>query len=91
MPRNFDKRLELMFPVEDKKYKKEIFQLMALYFKDNTKAWALFPDGEYRKKEAGDEKKIRAQEYLCQKAIENEALHDKQLTLELKPQRPKKD
>ena len=91
MPRNFDKRLELMFPVEDKKYKKEIFQLMALYFKDNTKAWALFPDGEYRKKEAGDEKKFRAQEYLCQKAIENEALHDKQLTLELKPQRPKKD
>jgi polyphosphate kinase len=91
MPRNFDKRLELMFPVEDKKNKKELIQLLGLYFKDNTKAWVLSPDGEYKKKERGEEKKFRVQEYLCQKALENEALHDKQLTLELKPQRPKKE
>ena len=91
MPRNFDKRLELMFPVEDKKNKKELIQLLGLYFKDNTKSWVLLPDGEYKKKERGEEKKFRVQEYLCQKALENEALHDKQLTLELKPQRPKKE
>jgi len=91
MPRNFDKRLELMFPVEDKKNKKKLISLLGLYFKDNTKSWVLSPDGEYRKKERGEEKKFRVQEYLCQKALENEALHDKQLTLELKPQRPKKE
>jgi polyphosphate kinase len=91
MPRNFDRRLELMFPVEDKKNKKELIQLLGLYFKDNTKSWVLSPNGEYKKKERGEEKKFRVQEYLCQKALENEALHDKQLTLELKPQRPKKE
>ncbi len=89
MPRNFDKRLELMFPVEDKKNKKELIQLLGLYFKDNVKSWVLSPGGEYKKKERGEEKKFRVQEYLCQKALENEALHDKQLILELKPQRPK--
>ena len=91
MPRNFDKRLELMFPLEDKKNKKELIQLLGLYFKDNVKSWVLSPDGEYKKKERAEEKKFRVQEYLCQKALENEALHDKQLTLELKPQRPKKE
>ena len=89
MPRNFDKRLELMFPVEDKKNKKELIQLLGLYFKDNTKAWVLSPDGEYKKKEKGEERKFRVQEYLCQKAIENEALLSRQPLLELIPQRPK--
>ena len=32
----FDKRLELMFPAEDKKNKKELIQLLGFYFKDNT-------------------------------------------------------
>jgi polyphosphate kinase len=88
MPRNFDRRLELMFPVEDKKNKKELIQLLHLYFKDNQKAWRLFLDGAYQKKDPTGEKKFRVQEYLCQKALENEALRDKQLALELKPQRP---
>jgi len=91
MPRNFDKRLELMFPVEDKKNKKELIQLLQLYFKDNQKAWKLFPDGNYQKKDPEGDKKYRAQEYLCQKSVANEALYDKQLPLDLKPQRPKKE
>jgi len=91
MPRNFDKRLELMFPVEDRKNKKELTQLLNLYFKDNEKAWALLPDGSYQKKDPAGEKKFRVQEALCQKALEGEVLFDKQLSLELKPQRPKKE
>ena len=89
MPRNLDKRIELMFPVEDRKHKKELIQLLGLYFKDNVKAWGLDPEGEYRKKEPGDSKKFRVQEYLCQKALENEALLSRQPLLELTPQRPK--
>lgn len=90
MPRNFDRRLELMIPVEDGKNKRELVRLLGLYFKDNVKAWTLQPEGEYRKKERGDEKKFRAQEFLCQKAIENDALQSKRLSLELKPQKPKR-
>lgn len=65
-------------------------RLLGLYFKDNVKAWTLQPEGEYRKKERGDEKKFRVQEFLCQKAIENDALQSKRLSLELKPQKPKR-
>jgi len=90
MPRNFDRRLELMIPVEDGKNKRELVRLLGLYFKDNVKAWTLQPEGEYRKKERGDEKKFRVQEFLCQKAIENDALQSKRLSLELKPQKPKR-
>jgi polyphosphate kinase len=90
MPRNLDRRLELMFPVEDKKNKKELIQLLSLYFKDNLKAWTLSPGGEYQKKEAGDDKKFRVQEYLCQKALESEALSKKKISLEVIPQKPKK-
>jgi polyphosphate kinase len=89
MPRNFDRRLELMFPVEDRKNKKELIQLLGLYFRDNTKAWSLSLDGEYKKREVGHEKKFRVQEYLCQKARETEALLARQPLLELTPQRPR--
>ena len=89
MPRNLDRRLELMFPVEDKKNKKELIQLLSLYFKDNTKAWTLAPDGEYQKKDAGTDKKFRVQEYLCQKALESEALSKKTISSEVIPQKPK--
>jgi polyphosphate kinase len=89
MPRNLDRRLELMFPVEDKKNKKELIQLLSLYFKDNLKAWTLSPGGEYQKKEAGADKKFRVQEYLCQKALDNEALSKKKISLEVIPQKPK--
>lgn len=90
MPRNLDRRLELMFPVEDKKNKKELIQLLSLYFKDNLKAWILSPEGEYQKKEAGDDKKFRVQEYLCQRALDNEALSKKKISFEVIPQKPPK-
>jgi polyphosphate kinase len=90
MPRNLDRRLELMFPVEDKKNKKELIQLLSLYFKDNTKAWTLSSGGEYQKKEAGSDKKFRVQEHLCQKALESEALSKKKISMEVIPQKPKK-
>ncbi len=90
MPRNLDRRLELMFPVEDRKNKKELLQLLSLYFKDNNKAWTLSPDGEYQKKEAGPDKKFRVQEYLCQKALDSESLSKKKISIEVIPQKPKK-
>ncbi len=91
MPRNFDRRLELMFPVEDAKHKKELIHLLGLYFKDNVKAWTLSSEGTYRKKEAGDDKKFRAQESLCQQALQREIAIKKAIPLELKTQRPKRE
>jgi len=85
MPRNLDRRVELMFPVEDKENKKEIIELLKLYFRDNEKAWRLQPDGSY-KKVAGDAKKrFRVQEYLCRAAAEKAKLLAKSAPLQLKP------
>ncbi len=89
MPRNLERRIEIMFPVEDAKNKKELIDLLKLYFKDNAKSWKLMPDGSYVRLEPGTEKKFRVQEYLSNRALDRETAVLKALPQELKPQRPK--
>ena len=38
MPRNLDRRVEIVFPVEDESIKKEILHVLDLEFRDNVKA-----------------------------------------------------
>ena len=45
MPRNLDKRVEILFPVEDPDLKKEIIHILYTQLADNTKAHLLQPDG----------------------------------------------
>ena len=45
MPRNLDKRVEILFPVEDPDLKKEIVHILHTQLEDNTKAHLLQPDG----------------------------------------------
>ena len=85
MPRNLDRRIELMFPVEDKDHKKEIIELLKLYFRDNEKAWRLAPDGSYRKVAGDAKKRFRAQEHLCRAAAEKAKLLALSAPLQLKP------
>ncbi len=70
MPRNFDRRLEIMFRVEDKKVKKDLAELLGVYFKDNTKSWKLSPDGQYEKIQSGEGARFRVQEFLSKKAAQ---------------------
>lgn len=92
MQRNFDKRLEIMFPIENAKLKKQIIDLVQLYFKDNAKAWKLSPEGSYEKKTSGAEKPFRIQEYLCKKIREeSEKRKHNPAWKDLKPQKPKID
>ncbi len=89
MPRNFDRRIEIMFAMENKEIKKDLVTLLKLYFKDNMKSWRLHSDGRYEKIEPqAGEKKCRVQEYLCKKAEEREELRAKAIPRELKPQKP---
>ena len=85
MPRNLDRRVEIMFPVEDKDCKKELIELLKLYFRDNEKAWRLQSDGSYQKVAGDAKKKIRAQEHLCARAVEKAALLAKSAPTQLKP------
>jgi polyphosphate kinase len=48
MPRNIDRRVEVLFPVQDKLMIKHIYDnVLSYYYKDNTKARKLLPDGSY--------------------------------------------
>lgn len=85
MPRNLDRRIELMFPVEDKDNKKELLELLKMYFRDNEKSWQLQPDGSYKKSAPDAKKRFRVQEQLCARALEQRKLLAKTAPLQLKP------
>ena len=70
MPRNLDRRVELMFPVTQKDLFLQIKDVLQTYFKDNTHAHKLNSDGTWLPILAKDgETEIRAQEifYLTHK------------------------
>lgn len=58
MPRNLERRLELMTPIIEKSLKEKVFEMLQLQIMDNTLSWSLQSDGDYIKVEKGDEKAI---------------------------------
>ncbi len=71
MQRNLDRRVEISFPVEDRKLKDEINRtLIKATLKDNIKARILFPDMKYHKMEIDpDAKRVDSQEWLMNHTI----------------------
>jgi len=53
MPRNFDRRIEVVAPVEDPAHRETLRQLLELMLEDNRQAWDLLPDGSYRQRQPG--------------------------------------
>ena len=49
MPRNLERRVEIMFPVMQKDLCDRVKELLELYFKDNTKSSELQSDGSWKK------------------------------------------
>ena len=75
MPRNLDRRVEIVFPVEDEKIKKELEHVLDLEFKDNVKAHILQSDGTYVKPDKRGKAQINSQMEFCIEATEKAALH----------------
>ncbi len=68
MPRNLDRRIELMFPALDGHVFKELKDILDTYFEDNTNSHCLKSTGEWTPVERGkDEAPVRAQEVLYRK------------------------
>jgi polyphosphate kinase len=63
MPRNLDRRVEVISPVRDPHFRKYLAEeYLEAYLKDNTKAWILQPDGRYTRVPRGeDEPEFNAQ------------------------------
>ena len=54
MPRNFDRRVEVMLPIEDEAIKRRIVDdILGTELKDNVKASVLRPDGTFERTSAG--------------------------------------
>jgi polyphosphate kinase len=53
MPRNLDRRVEVMVPIEDRTLHKQMHALLEVYLEDNRQAWELSADGVYRRRTPG--------------------------------------
>lgn len=70
MQRNLDRRVEIVFPIEDEKLKKELMRtLIKVSVKDNVKSRLLNPDMSYTKVDGKNDKKIDSQEWLMNHTI----------------------
>jgi polyphosphate kinase len=73
MPRNLERRVELMFPVLQEDIRTRLRDTLEAYFRDNTQAWQLGGDGLWsRLKPPPGEEPFGAQEYLLRRAAEAE-------------------
>ena len=65
MDRNFFRRVETGFPMENNKLKKRIIKDgLELYLQDNTQAWVLHSDGRYIRLKANKEEAVSSQNIL---------------------------
>jgi polyphosphate kinase len=58
MPRNLERRLELMTPIFDKALQQKLFEILQLQLSDNSLSWTLGSNGEYTEIVCGDDKPI---------------------------------
>ena len=68
MQRNFSRRVDVAFPVEDRAFKERIVEILGIMQGDNQKAWALRRDGGYERVQSGTHGRgtapLRSQEQL---------------------------
>ena len=64
MPRNLEKRVEILFPIEQENLKKEVIHILDVEFQDNVKAHLLQPDDTYVKAS------VSSQDYFVREAKE---------------------
>lgn len=68
MPRNLDRRVEIVFPVLDETLKKKVLHILDVEFEDNVKAHILQQDGTYEKVDKRGKVLINSQEIFCKEA-----------------------
>lgn len=69
MPRNLDKRVEILFPVEDTSLKEEVIHILDIQLNDNVKAREMQADGTYHRLSRRGKDKLNSQQYFCKEAM----------------------
>lgn len=70
MPRNLERRVEILFPVEAPALKEKLWHILEGQLRDNKKAHILKPDGSYEKVDGRGKEPYCAQEVFCKEAQE---------------------
>ncbi|NEP56410.1 MAG: RNA degradosome polyphosphate kinase, partial [Symploca sp. SIO2G7] len=72
MPRNLDRRVEAMVPLEDPGIIKDLQEILGVMLSDNRQAWDLQSDGQYiQRQSAEDIQEQCAQKLLMEMAQES--------------------
>ena len=69
MPRNLDRRVEIVFPVEAPDLKEKAKHILDVQLRDTLKAHCLLEDGTYRKVDRRGKEAVEAQKTFCEEAI----------------------
>lgn len=70
MPRNLERRVEILFPIETVLLKERVLEILEIQLKDNLKAHILQPDGSYEKIDKRGKVLFSSQAAFCEQAIE---------------------
>ena len=79
MPRNLDKRVEIVFPVEAETVREQVMHILEVQLADNVKAHILQPDGSYEKPDLRGKVKVNSQDQFCEEAVHNADLERKKI------------
>lgn len=70
MPRNLERRVEILFPVEKEELKEELLHILKSQLRDTVKAHVLTPEGNYEKVDRRGKETFNSQEAFCKEAKE---------------------
>ncbi len=71
MPRNLERRVEILFPVEKPRLQQKLRDILECQLKDTVKASELRPDGSYEKPDRRGRETFNAQLHFCMEARES--------------------
>ena len=70
MPRNLDRRVEILFPIDHDSLKEQIIEMLKVLLGDNVKAQIMQPDGTYERIDRRGKVLLCAQDYFTEAAKE---------------------
>lgn len=76
MPRNLDRRVEIIFPVLEEHLKEKALHILEVELADNVKARVLGADGAYEKLDRRGKSAVNSQEQFCEEAKEEQPKYD---------------
>lgn len=70
MPRNLERRVEILFPIEEPTLREKCKEILERQLKDTRKAHILQADGSYKKVDKRGKELFNSQQYFCEEAVE---------------------